>query len=145
VDQPPKGDVGDLYLAHHVRILRLQDGLQQGCVVLLRELQLENQGVCLPSNGLLRVSNNAFGRKQANHILFNIKFAGAAAHLSRIPGTTYYYVNNTIDPVMFNRFWPKPPEAEGDMQTDDDTARPEVYRRNRITSVDEEEADEEEE
>jgi hypothetical protein len=31
---------------------------------------------------------------------------------------------------MFNRFWPKPPEAEGDMQTDDDAARPEEYRRN---------------
>jgi hypothetical protein len=46
---------------------------------------------------------------------------------------------------MFNRFWPKPPEAEGDMQTDDDPARPEEYRRNRIASVDEDEEDEEEE
>jgi len=42
---------------------------------------------------------------------------------------------------MFNRFWPKPPEAEGD----DDAARPEEYRRNRNASVDDEEDEEEEE
>jgi hypothetical protein len=45
---------------------------------------------------------------------------------------------------MFNRFWPKPPEADGDIQTDDDAARPEEYRRNRIASVDDEEDKEEE-
>jgi len=56
-----------------------------------------------------------------------------------MPGTTYYCVNNTINLVMFNRFWPKPPEAEGDMQTDNDAARPEKYRRNRIAIVDDEE------
>jgi hypothetical protein len=44
---------------------------------------------------------------------------------------------------MFNRFWPKPPDAEGDMQTDNDAARPEEYHRNRIASVDEDEQDEE--
>jgi len=50
-------------------------------------------------------------------------------HLIRIPGTRYYYVNNSMDLVMFNRFWPKPPEAGGDMQTEDDAARPEEYHR----------------
>jgi len=65
------------------------------------------------------------------------------------PGRKYfllmYYVNNTIDLVMFNRFWPKPLEAKGDMLTDNDDARPEEYRRNRNASVvDEAEGDEEE-
>ena len=52
---------------------------------------------------------------------------------------------------MFNRFWPKPPEAEGDMQTDDNAAKPEECGRNRIASVDDKadehdgEEDEEEE
>jgi hypothetical protein len=46
---------------------------------------------------------------------------------------------------MLNCFWPKPPEAEEDMQTDDDAARPEEYRRNQIVSVDEDEENEEEE
>jgi len=46
---------------------------------------------------------------------------------------------------MFNRFWPKPPEAEGDMQTDDDASAPEEYCRNRTASVNVDEVDEEEE
>jgi hypothetical protein len=47
---------------------------------------------------------------------------------------------------MFNHFCPKPPEAEGDMQTDDDDARPEEYRMNRNARVvDEDEENEEEE
>jgi len=46
---------------------------------------------------------------------------------------------------MVNCFWPKPPEAEEDMQIDTDAARPKAYRRNRIASVDEDEEDEEEE
>jgi hypothetical protein len=53
VDEPPKGDVEDLRPAQHVRILQLQDGLRKRCIVLLRELQLDNDGICLPSNGLL--------------------------------------------------------------------------------------------
>jgi len=114
------------------------------CVVLLRELQLENQGVCLPSNGLLSVSDKVIRRNQADFVVVNIKCVWAAGHLVGIPATIYYYVNNTIDQVMFNRFWPKPPEAEGDMQTDDDTARPEEYRRTRIASVDDEEDEDEE-
>jgi len=146
VDETPKGDVGDLRPAQLVRILRQQDGQRKRCVVHLRELQLENHGVYLPSNGLLRVSDNVFRRNQADLAVVNITCIWAAAHLIRIPGTRYYYVNNTIDLVMFNRFWPKPPEAEGDMQTDDDDARPEEYRRNRNASVvDEDEEDEEEE
>jgi len=46
---------------------------------------------------------------------------------------------------MFNYFWPEPPEAEGDMQTDNDCSRPEEYRRNRITSVDEDKENEDKE
>jgi len=45
---------------------------------------------------------------------------------------------------MFNRFWPKPPEAEGEMQTDNDAARPKEYHRNQIVIVDKDEEDEEE-
>jgi len=45
---------------------------------------------------------------------------------------------------MINRFWLKPPEAEGDMQTDNDAARPEQYSRNRFASVQVDEEDEEE-
>jgi hypothetical protein len=145
VDDLPKGDVGDSRPAQLVRILWLQDGLRKRCVVLLRKLQLENQGVCLPSNGLLSVFDKVFRRNQADLVIVNIKCVWAAAHLIRIPGTRYYYVNNSIDLVMFNRFWPKPLEAEGDMQTDDDAARPEEYRRNRIASVDDEEDEEDEE
>jgi len=47
---------------------------------------------------------------------------------------------------MINCFWHKPPEAEGDMQTDDDNASPEEYRGNWNASavvVDEEENNEE--
>jgi len=67
-------------------------------------------------------------------------------HLICIPGTRYYYVKYTPDLVMINRFWPNPPEAEGDMQTDDDNARPEEYRRNRNTTVvDDDKEDKEEE
>jgi len=65
-----------------------------------------------------------------------------ADHLIRIPGTRYYYVNNIIDLVMFNCFGPKPPQAEGDMQTDDNAARPEEYRMKQIASVDEDKEDE---
>jgi len=53
VDERPKGDVLDLRPPQCVRILHLQDGLQKRCVVLFWELQLENQGVCLPSKGCL--------------------------------------------------------------------------------------------
>jgi len=45
---------------------------------------------------------------------------------------------------MINRFWPKPPEAEGDMQIDIDAARPEQYSGNRFASVQVDEEDEEE-
>jgi len=44
---------------------------------------------------------------------------------------------------MFNRLWPKPPEADGDLQTDDDAARPEKYHRNWIAIVHKDEEDEE--
>jgi len=125
VDEPPRGDVGDLQPAQIVRILRLHDGQWKRCVVLLRELQLENQGVGLPSNGLLRVSCKVFRRNQADIVVVNFKSVWAAAHLIRIHCTRYYYVINNIDLVMFNNFWPKPPEAEGGMQTDDDNGRQE--------------------
>jgi len=78
-------------------------------------------------------------------VLVNIKCVWAAAHLICIPGTKYYNINNTINQVMFNRFWPQPPQAAGDMQTDDDTARPEESCRNQMASVDEDEEDAEEE
>jgi len=73
VDEPPKGDVGELQLAQLVRILRLQDGQWKRCVVLLWELQLENQGVCLPCNGRLRVSDEVFRRDLADFVVVNIK------------------------------------------------------------------------
>jgi len=76
---------------------------------------MKTKGVCLPSNGLLRVSDRVFHWNQADLVVVNINCVWAAGHLIRIPSTTYYYVNNTIDLVMFNRFWPKPLEAEGDM------------------------------
>jgi len=146
VDEPPKGGVGDLRPLQLVRILRLQDGQRKRYVVLLRELQLENQGDCLPSNGLLRVSDKVFHRNQADFVVVNIECVWAAAHLIRIRCTRYYYVNKTIDLVMLNRFWPTPLEAEGDMQTDNDDARPEEFHRNRnATVVDENEDDEQEE
>jgi len=104
VVEPPKGDVGDLPPAQHVRILRLQDGLRKRCVVLFRQLQLEKQSVCVPFNGLLRFSDKVFRRNQADLVVVNIKCIWAAAHLVHIPGTRYYYVNNAIDLVMFNRF-----------------------------------------
>jgi len=106
LDESPKGDVGDLRPGHLVRILWLLDGLRKRWVVPLWELQLENQSVCLPTNGLLRVSEWVFCRNQANLVIVNIKCVWAAAHLICIPHTTYNYVNNTIDLVMFNRFWP---------------------------------------
>jgi len=146
VDEPLKGEVGDLRLAQRVRILWLQDGQWKRCVVLLQELQLGNHGVCLPSNGLHSVCDKVFHRNQADLVIVNIKCIWAAAHLIPIPGTRYYYVNNNIDLVMFNPFWPTPPEAEGDMQTDDDDARPEEYCRNQNASVvDEDKEDKEEE
>jgi len=126
-----------------VKILRLQDGLQKRCLVPLRKLQLEIQGICLPSNGLAGVSDTVFHQNQANLEVVYIKCIWAAACLIPIPGTRYYYVNHTIDLVTFNPFWPNPPEAEGDMQTDYDAARPEEYRRNQIASVDKDDEDEE--
>jgi len=75
-----------------------------------------------------------------------IKSIWAAMHLDGIRSAGYFYVNNTIDRVVFNRFWPKPPQAERDMQTDNDDSWPEEYCRNRNASVvDENEEDEEEE
>jgi len=74
VDEPPKGDVGDLRPAHLVRILRLEDGQWKRCVVLLWEFQLENHGVCLPSNELLGVSDKVFCRNQAYLVVVNIKW-----------------------------------------------------------------------
>ena len=145
IDEPLKRDVGDLWLANLVTILLLKHGLQMRCVALLWELQLENQGVYLPSSGLLRVSNKVFRWNQADLVVVTIKCEWAAAHLICIPGTRYCYVYITIGLVIFNRFWPKPPEAEGDMQTVNDTARPEENRRNWIASVDKDKEDEEEE
>jgi len=104
VDEPPKGNVGDLQPAQLVSILRLQDGLQKRCIVLLPELQLGNQGVCLLSNGLLRVSVRVFRQNQGNLVIVNIECILAAVHLIYIPSTRYYSVNNTLDLVMFNRF-----------------------------------------
>jgi hypothetical protein len=143
VDTPLTGDIADLRPAQLVRIPLLLDGPQTRCLVLLQELQLENQGLCLSSNGLLRVSDNGFSRNQADHAVVNIKCVRAGTNLICIPRTRYYYVNNTINLVMYNHFWPKPPDAEGDMQTDNDAARSEKYHRNRFASVDEDEQDEE--
>jgi hypothetical protein len=69
VDEPPIGDIGDLRSSQLVRILWLQEGLQKRCVVPLWELQLENQGVCLPSNGLLKVSDRVFHQNQADLVV----------------------------------------------------------------------------
>jgi len=66
VDEPPEGDVGDLWPAQLLRILWVQDALRERLVVLLRELQLETKGLCLHSNELLRVSNIVFRGDQAN-------------------------------------------------------------------------------
>jgi len=142
IDERPNGDVVDSRLAGLVRILQRQDGLRKRCVVRLRVLQLENQGDCLLSNGLPGVYDKVFRRKQADYVVLYMKCIWEAAHLIHIPGTRFNYVNNTIDLVMFNHFWPKPPEADGDMQTDDDTARPEEYCRNGIARIDEDEEDE---
>ena len=68
-------------------------------------------------------------------MVVNIKRIWAAVPLIRIPGTKYYYVTNTIDLVRFNCFWPKPLEAEGDIETDDENARPQQYHSNRKASV----------
>lgn len=69
-----------------------------------------------------------------------------AVYLVYIPGIRYYYFNNTINIVMFNCFCYKPQSAKGEMQTDNDTARPEESRRNQNASVDKnKEADKEEE
>jgi hypothetical protein len=87
VDEPPKCDVGDLQSAQLVRILPRQDGLRKRCVVLSWELQFENQGLCLPSNGLLRVFDKVFLLNEADLVVVNIKSVWAAAHLIRIPGT----------------------------------------------------------
>jgi hypothetical protein len=111
----PKGEVGDLQPAQLERILLLQNGLRKRCFVLLWELQLENQGVYLPSNGQIIVSDKVFHRNQAHLVLVNIKYLWAAVYRICIPGTRYYYVNNTIDVVMLNHFWLKPPEAEGNI------------------------------
>jgi len=73
IDKPPKGDVGDLRLAQRVRILRLQDGLWKRCVVLLPELKLQIQHICLPSNGLHRVSDEVCCQIQADLVVVNIK------------------------------------------------------------------------
>jgi len=140
-DELQNGDQGDLWLAQLVRILQLQDGLWKRCIVLLQELQLENQGVCQHSSGLLRVSDKVFGWNQANLVVVNVKWVWAATCLICIASIKYYYVNNTIDLVMFNHFWPSPLEAEADMQTDNDAARPEEYCRHQIASVDENEED----
>jgi len=104
VDDPPKGDVGDLWPAQLVRILLMQHGLWKRCIVCLRELQFEIQGVCQPSNELLRVSDSIFRRNEANLVVVNINCIWATVHLIRIPSARYYNVNNTIDLVMFNRF-----------------------------------------
>jgi hypothetical protein len=90
----------------------------------------------LPSNTLLRVSDKVFCRNQVDLAVVNIKCIGVAMHLSHIPGTKYYNVNYTLKLVIFNRFCPKPPQAEGDMQSDADAARPEQCRRNQIASDD---------
>lgn len=143
VDEPPKRDAGDFRLAQLVTILQLQDGLRKRCVVLLQEVHCGTQRGYLPSNGLLRVWNDVFCRNQADHVVVNIRCIWAAMHLIRIPSTRYHHVNSAINLVMFNRFWPKPLEAEGDMQTDNDDGTPEDYRRNRNASVDDEHKEDE--
>jgi len=89
IDEPPKSDVGDLRQAQFVKILWLQDHLQKRCVVLFRELQGENQGVCLPSNGLRRVSSKVFCRNQPDLVVVDIECIWAAVHLIWIPSTRY--------------------------------------------------------
>jgi hypothetical protein len=86
-----------------------------------------------------------FYPNQADLVGFNIKYIWVAMHLIHIPGTRYYYVNNTIDLVWFNHFLPKPPGAEGDMLTDNDDARPEEYCKNPHESVVDEDKEDEEE
>jgi len=46
---------------------------------------------------------------------------------------------------MINHFWPKPLEAEGDIQTANDSAWPEEYLKNQIASIDKNQEDEEDE
>jgi len=62
VGEPLNGNVGDLGLAQLVRILWLQDGVQMRCIDLLQKLWLENKDVCLPCDGLCRVSTRVFHR-----------------------------------------------------------------------------------
>jgi len=110
-DKPPKGDIVDSRPAQPGTILCPQDGLWNTCVVLLWELQLETKGICLPSNGLLRVSDKVFHRNQANLVIVGIKYRWVGVDLICIPATIHYYVNNGIDQVIFNRFRPNLPEA----------------------------------
>jgi hypothetical protein len=81
--------------------------------------------VCLPY-GLFRVSESVVQQNAADLDLVNIKCVWVAGHVIRIPSTRYNSLHYTINLVVFNHFWLKPPEAEIDMQKDHDPARPEV-------------------
>ena len=89
-------------------ILQLQDGLWKRCIVHLWELQLENQHNAVHSNRLCIVSNNCLHQNQADYVIVNILSIWPTMRLIFLPGTRYYHVNNAVDLVMFNCFWPKP-------------------------------------
>jgi hypothetical protein len=67
---------------------------------------------------------------QVNLVEVDIKYIIAAVHQVHIPSTRYYYANNTINLAICNRFWPKPLQAEGAMESNNDKARPEQYYGN---------------
>jgi hypothetical protein len=123
------GDVGDLRPAQLIRILQVQDPQQPDQlhkVVVVRELNVENNGNCMPGTGLLKVSDIQYRPQQRDLLVASIQTVHSAAHLLRIPRTRSYYVNNTINLATFNWVWPKTAAAasadgEGDEAEDLDS------------------------
>ena len=89
-----------------------------------------NQGICLPTIRLFRVSNKVSFVNQVDLVEVDIQYIIASVHPIHIPSTGDYYANNTINLDICNFFWPKSLQAEGDMESTNDNARTAKYYSN---------------
>jgi len=89
VEEPLKGTIEDVWLVYLVRILWLQNDEWKRCIVLFQELHIGKQGIGLPSNCLLIVSDQVFPMTQADYDLVNIMYRWADMYWICIPSTKY--------------------------------------------------------
>lgn len=98
-------------------------------------LQHENQGVCAPGLGLVRVSYQVVIHDLANNIIVNIEWVQVAVDMIYISWTQYYSWNHLINLVIISWVWPKAANANENVQTNENDTMPQEYHKNQKAGI----------